>query len=152
MRYGTEKRWLLPAIIVVGVLIALFIGSKIEPPTIAQAELQTDMDSGILVVPVQLGRESYGVAMVDTVGQTLWIYEMNNRGPTHSRLNLLAARSFRYDRLLEQYNTAEPKPEQVKILLENLGQMQKTPKKEVQQAPDMDILEIAQPDNRKSGG
>jgi hypothetical protein len=151
MRYENEKRWLLPAIIGVGVLIALFIGSKIEPPTIAQAELQAGTDSGILVVPVQIGRDCYGLAMVDTVGQTLWIYELNNRGPVHSRLNLLAARSFRYDRLLEQYNTAEPKPEQVKMLLENLGQMLKTPKKEVQQSPDMDILEIAQPESRDSG-
>ena len=64
----------------------------------------------------------------------------------------LAARSWRYDRLLHQYNTAEPKPEQVKMLLENLGQMQKTPKKEVQQVPDMDILEIAEPESRDSAG
>ncbi|HUS73207.1 MAG TPA: hypothetical protein VMY06_09090 [Sedimentisphaerales bacterium] len=152
MRYGTEKRWLLPALIVPGVLIVLFIGSKLDPPATAQAELQTGTDSGILVVPVQIGRESYGLAMVDTVGQTLWIYELNNRGPAHSRLNLLAARSWRYDRLLQQYNTAEPKPEQVKMLLENLGQMQKTPKKEVQEVPDMDILEIAEPEGRDSGG
>ena len=152
MRYGSEKRWLLPALIVPGVLIVLFIGSKLDPPATAQAELQTGTDNGILVIPVQIGRESYGLAMVDTVGQTLWIYELNSRGPAHSRLNLLAARSWRYDRLLEQYNTAEPKPEQVKMLLENLGQMQKTPKKEVQEVPDMDILEIAEPEGRDSGG
>ncbi len=151
MRYGTEKRWLLPALIVLGVLVVLFIGSKLGSPATAQAELQTGTDSGILVIPVQIGRDSYGLAMVDTVGQTLWIYELNSRGPAHSRLNLLAARSWRYDRLLQQYNTAEPKPEQVKILLENLGQMQKTPKKEKQDS-EMDILEIAEPESRKSGG
>ncbi len=88
MRYGTEKRWLLPALIVPGVLIVLFIGSKLDPPATAQAELQTGTDSGILVIPVQIGRESYGLAMVDTVGQTLWIYELNSRGPSHSRLYL----------------------------------------------------------------
>jgi len=152
MRYRTEKRWLLPVLIVLGVIIVLFIGSKLGPPGTAQAELQTGTDSGILVVPIQIGRESYGLAMVDTAGQTLWIYELNSRGPSHSRLNLLAARSWRYDRLLHQYNTAEPKPEQVKMLLENLGQMQKTPKKEVQQVPDMDILEIAEPESRDSAG
>ena len=152
MRAGTEKRWLLPALIVIVVLCLFFIGSKLSSPENVQAELQTSTDSGILVIPVQIERDSYGLAMVDTVGQTLWIYELNSRGPAHSRLKLLAARSWRYDRLLQQYNTAEPKPEQVKMLLENLGQLQKTPKKEKQQNLDMDILEMAEPDSRDFGG
>ncbi len=42
-------------------------------------------------------------------------------------MKLLAARSWRYDRQLEQYNTAEPKPEQIKALLEKLGQQQIKP-------------------------
>ena len=75
-----------------------------------------------MVVPVQLERDVYGIAMVDTVGQTIWIYQLSNRGPVYNRLKLLAARSWKYDKLLEQYNTAEPKPEQVKALLQNLGQ------------------------------
>ena len=149
---GTERRWLLPALIVLGALCLFFIGSKLSSSATAQAELQTGTDSGILVIPVQIERDSYGLAMVDTVGQTLWIYELNSRGPAHSRLKLLAARSWRYDKLLQQYNTAEPKPEQVKMLLENLGQLQKTPKKEKQQNLDMDILEMAEPDSRDFGG
>ena len=118
---GTERRWLMPALVVLGVLCLLFIGSKLGSPANAQAELQTSDDGQILVVPIQLERDSYGRAMVDTVGQTLWIYELNSRGPAHNRLKLLAARSWRYDKLLQQYNTAEPKPEQVKRLLEDLG-------------------------------
>jgi predicted RecB family nuclease len=35
---------------------------------------------------------------------------------------LLAARRCKYDRLLEEYNTAEPRPKQVKLLLEKLQQ------------------------------
>lgn len=119
---GTEKRWVLLAFIVLGVLCVFFIGSKLSLPAGAQAELQTGSESRILVTPVQIGRDSYGLAMVDTVGQTLWIYELNNRGPAHNRLRLLAARSWQYDRLLKQYNTAEPKPDQVKMILEELGQ------------------------------
>jgi len=118
---GTERRWLIPALVVLGVLCLLVIGSKLGSPANAQAELQTSDDGQILVVPIQLERDSYGLAMVDTVGQTLWIYELNSRGPAHNRLKLLAARSWRYDKLLQQYNTAEPKPEQVKRLLEDLG-------------------------------
>jgi hypothetical protein len=89
--------------------------------------------------------------MVDTVGQTLWIYELNSRGPAHNRLRLLAARSWRYDRLLQQYNTAEPKPEQIRMLLENLGQLQKQPSKGKLQDSDINILEMAEPNGRDFG-
>jgi hypothetical protein len=152
MTTRTERRWLLPALIVLGSSCLFFIGSKLNSSSTVQAEQQTGADSGILVVPVQIARDSYGLAMVDTVGQNLWIYELNSRGPVHSRLTLLAARSWRYDRLLKQYNTAEPTPEQVKILLENLGQMQKTPNKKEQEDSNIDILKIAEPEGRKSGG
>lgn len=138
----TEKRWLLPALIVVGVLCIFFIGGKSGSPTNAQADLQAVTEGRILVIPVQIGRDSYGLAMVDTVGETLWIYELSSRGPTHKRLELLAARSWRYDRLLQQYNTTEPKPEQVRILLENLGQLQKK-----QRDSDINILEAAEPNS-----
>ena len=148
---GTEKRWLLPVFIVLGVLCLFFIGSKLGSPANAQTELQTSTEGGILVIPVQIERDSYGLAMVDIVGQTLWIYELNNRGPAHNRLRLLAARSWRYDRLLQQYNTAEPKPEQVKMLLESLGQQQKKRNNEKQQDSNINILEIAKPNNRDSG-
>jgi hypothetical protein len=70
--------------------------------------------------------------MVDTVGQTLWIYELNSRGPAYNRLKLFAARSWQYDRRLKQYNTAEPKPEQVRMLLEDLGEQSKERVKEKQ--------------------
>lgn len=118
MESGIKGRWVLPTFIVLGVAALFFAGNKFGSPSNAKAELQTDSNSEILVVPIQIERDKYGVAMVDTVGQTLWIYELNNTGPAHSRLRLLAARSFQYDKLLKQYNTAEPKPEQVRMLLE----------------------------------
>jgi len=145
---GTKKRWFLPAFIVLGVLCLLLIGSKLGPSADAQAQLQTGMEDGIMVIPVQIGRDSYGLAMVDTAEQTLWIYEINNRGPAYNRLRLLAARSWRYDRLLQQYNTAEPKPEQVKILLESLGRQIKEPSKEKRQDLDINLLEIAEPNKQ----
>ncbi|MFC1738458.1 hypothetical protein ACFL1G_05340 [Planctomycetota bacterium] len=120
MKPVSERRLLLPAVIVITLALLLFAGSRSDEPARVQAQFQAG--ANILVIPVQLGRDSYGLAMVDTDEQTLWIYEINNRGPAHSRLSLLAARSWRYDRWLEQYNTAEPKPEQVKLLLEKLGQ------------------------------
>jgi hypothetical protein len=151
MRLRTERGWLLAAFIILGGLCLFFIANKLGSPAPAQAELQAAMEGGILAIPVQIARDSYGLAMVDTAGQTVWIYELNNRGPAHSRLKLLAARSWRYDRLLQQYNTAEPKPEQVKIILENLGQQVKERIKEKPKDSDINILEIAEPNNRDFG-
>jgi hypothetical protein len=154
MGSGAGKRWVLPAFIVMGVLCLFLMGGRLNSPARAQVGLQTGGDGRILVVPVQIGRDSYGLAMVDTVAQTLWIYEVNSRGPAHKRLALLAARSWRYDRLLQRYNTGEPKPEQVRMLLENLGQLQKEQGRGKQPASDADILEMAKPDCRAldSGG
>jgi len=144
MKSGTQRRWLLPAFIVPGVLCPFFIGGKLGSPEDAQARLQTGTESGILVIPVQIGRDSYGLAMVDTVAQSLWLYELNSQGPAHSRLKLLAARSWQYDRLLQQYNTAEPKPEHVKMMLENLGLPQEKQNKKKQRDSDITILEMAE--------
>jgi hypothetical protein len=152
MGTGTEKRWVLPVLIALGVLCLFFMGSKSGLLANGEAQLQANTNGKILVIPIQIERDSYGLAMVDTVGQTLWLYELNNRGPVHSRLRLLAARSWRYDRLLQQYNTAEPKPEQVKILLEDLGQLQKELREEKQQRSDVNTLKIAEPNDRDFGG
>lgn len=130
--------------IVLGVLVLFFIGSRFSSPASAQVELQAGNNSEILVVPIQTERDRYGLAMVDTVGQTLWIYELNSRGPAHNRLRLFAARSWQYDRLLKQYNTAEPKPEQVRMLLEDLGEQLKEQVKEKQQDSDVNTLEAAE--------
>lgn len=99
-----------------------FIGRHLGSAAKAQGEPRIGSDGEVMVVPVQIGRDSYGLAMVDTAAQTLWIYELNNRGPAYNRLKLLAARSWQYDRMLKRYNTAEPYPEQVRLLLENVGQ------------------------------
>jgi hypothetical protein len=150
-----EKRWALPTFIALGVLALFFIGSKLGPPASARAELpapasldasrgggQPVSNSEILVVPIQIEREKYGLAMVDTVSQTLWIYEINNTGPAHNRLRLLAARSWQYDRLLKQYNTAEPKPEQVRMLLEEeAGKQPEEQVKEKQEGSDVNVAE-----------
>jgi hypothetical protein len=142
---GVERRWLLSTFVVLGVLVLFFIGGKFGSPTNAQAELQANSNGEILVVPIQIERDKYGLAMVDTVGQTLWIYELNSRGPAHNRLRLFAARSWQYDKLLKQYNTAEPKPEQVRIILEDLGGQMRKQVKEKQQDSNVNTAETAKP-------
>jgi hypothetical protein len=79
-------------------------------------------DSGqIKVVPMQVGPNNYGVAMVDIFNKTLWVYEVNRDGG-HNKIRLIAARNWQYDRLLTEYNSAEPKPEQVKEILDRFAE------------------------------
>ena len=116
------KRWPQWAVFfTLGVIAVSFVGNRIK--SIAQAQTpQVNNNAGnIVVVPVQLGRDSYGIAMVDQLEQRIWVYELSGRSGTHNRLRLLAARNFKYDRLLDDYNTGEPKPEQVKKILERLS-------------------------------
>ena len=117
-----KKQWFLAVFIGLAVAMLFFAGAKFNAQPAAQAEFMPGPEGKIMIVPIQIERDIYGIAMVDTASQNIWIYQLSNRGPVCNRLKLLAARSWKYDKLLEQYNTAEPKPEQVKALLNNLGQ------------------------------
>ena len=144
----TQRRWFYLALMVLGAGFTFLIGSRLGSSASAKGTAQTVTKDGIMVVGVQLERDSYGLAMVDTVGQTLWIYEINKHGPSHNRLKLLAARSWRYDRLLKQYNTAEPKPEQVKLLLEGLGEALKEPESGKLPSQGLAVSETAEAGNK----
>jgi hypothetical protein len=141
------KQWVLSTFVIIGVAALFFAGNKLGAPSSAIAELQSSSNGEILVVPIQIERDKHGLAMLDMVNQTLWIYELNSTGPSHSRLKLFAARSWQYDRLLKQYNTAEPKPEQVRMLLEEeaLGKKAKEPVEAKQEIADVNVLEVNEP-------
>jgi hypothetical protein len=52
---------------------------------------------------------------MDVDAQTICAYQMF---PGEHNFRLIAARSFRYDRRLNNYNTAQPSPAEVKALVE----------------------------------
>ena len=91
--------------------------------------LELNTPPGVIAVPIQLGRDSYGVAMIDNKSQTLWVYGFDTRGKTFETLHLIAARSFEYDRKLTEWNTGAPTPTQVKNIIETL-ESQKQEKQE----------------------
>ncbi|HIJ71419.1 MAG TPA: hypothetical protein HPP87_08670 [Planctomycetes bacterium] len=116
---GTVKRlnlWLVPGI--VAIVVLFFGGGLSSAPGAGKAP--GECADAIMVVPVQVGRDAYGLAMVDTVGKTLWVYEINARAQKN-RLRLLAARDWQYDQLLLDYSNGEPTPDQVRELLEKLN-------------------------------
>ena len=63
MRANAKKQWLLPAFVVAGALCLFLIASKLNTPANARTELLTGINSEILVIPVQMGRDSYGLAI-----------------------------------------------------------------------------------------
>jgi hypothetical protein len=65
---------------------------------------------GIFAFTGQIDRNSYGVFMMDVDNSTLWCYQYV---PSMGKLRLVAARSYRCDRYLEDYNNAEPTPDDV---------------------------------------
>ncbi len=123
----------------------LFVSEGLRSDSALGTQSATAEAQNIVVVPVQISRDNFGIAMVDTVGKTLWLYEINSRGPAPYRLRLLAARNWQYDQLLEEYNTAEPRPSQVKEILEKYG-VRKKKKSNLPQNLEQALEEVAQPE------
>ena len=118
MRRQTD-RLLLFGILAVAIVYILVAGERVRMPVDAEVAQQTLAVGQVMVVPVQIDRDNYGIVMVDTELRNLWVYKLDSR--SSNRLKLIAARNWKYDRLLEEFNTAEPTPKQVEELLERLS-------------------------------
>jgi len=70
---------------------------------------------GIYAFTGQLSKTSYGLFMMDVDSSTVWCYEYV---PQRRRLELVAARSWHFDRYLEEYNVTSPTPAEVAQLVE----------------------------------
>ena len=77
---------------------------------------------GLYLMPGQLQKERWGCWVLDVNRETLLAYEYY---PGTTQLKFSAARSIRFDRALEHYNTAPP-PEEIEQLL-NAGKRQQRP-------------------------
>lgn len=70
--------------------------------------------AGVFVMPAQLSGNTWGVYLLDVDAQTLAVYQYL---PGERQLQLVAARTYRHDRRLQQFNTAAPSPREVEELL-----------------------------------
>lgn len=59
--------------------------------------------------------ETYGLYLIDLKQSTICVYQYL---PASRKLRLMAARSFAFDRLLEDFNNEKPTPREVKKLVE----------------------------------
>jgi len=74
---------------------------------------------GLFAFSGQLSKTTYGVYMVDLDAMTTWVYEYL---PQKGCLRLAAARTWRYDRYLENYNICDLPPEVVEQMIEDQRQ------------------------------
>jgi hypothetical protein len=121
MHQAQNQRPLVIALYVNAALLAgilLFLYSRHSaPPFLSAAYGQNQLPigggAGVFLVPAQFLDHSYGVYLMDIDAQTLCAYQFKNE-----KLNLIAARNFRWDRRLGQFNTGAPSPEDVRKMVE----------------------------------
>jgi hypothetical protein len=73
---------------------------------------------GIYAFTGQLTSKSYGLFMMDVDSGTVWCYEMQHGPNGDVQLKLVAARSWLYDRYLEEFNVADPVPSAVQAMVQ----------------------------------
>lgn len=72
---------------------------------------------GIYAFAGQLGSKEYGLYMMDVDTGTVWCYEMARGRDSALQMRLVAARSWIFDRFLEEFNVAKPTPNEVQFMV-----------------------------------
>ena len=99
-------------------IIATCLVLKLDEPLVERALGQPVSQAGargVFAFTGQVTPSTFGVFMVDVDAGTIWCYEWNER---KGCLRLIAARSWRYDRYLEEFNACTPGPREVERLVE----------------------------------
>ena len=74
---------------------------------------------GVFAFSGQLSKGTYGVYVVDTDAMTIWVYEyLSQKGC----IRLAGARTWRYDRYLENHNVCDLPPDVVEKMVEEQRQ------------------------------
>ncbi len=110
------------SLFILGVSIGVFFTrgvNSIDIPSAIGQQGRPVSAGGIMAFTGQITKDDYGIIMVDVDAGTIWLYQYQKPG---NQLKLLAARSWLYDRYLEDYNCASPKPSEISQLIANLQQ------------------------------
>jgi hypothetical protein len=109
----------LNAALLAGILVALLCGAR--TPSFLSAAFAAGPapqpiagGSGIYLMPAQFSQNQWGCYVMDVDAQTLCAYQWMG----DKKLRLVAARGFRHDRQLHDFNTDNPTPEEVEKLVE----------------------------------
>lgn len=111
---------------IIAILLAVAVTALIVRPDRSLIVQPANADAsmlgarGIFAFTGQLDENSYGLFMMDVDSSNVWIYQYQ---PGSRRLQLVAARSFLFDRYLEDYQNDTPTPQQSKQMLERQRQI-----------------------------
>jgi hypothetical protein len=81
-------------------------GDRLLPAALAQSQALAGA-RGVFAFTGPLERDQYGLFMLDVDQGTIWCYAFDNVGGTN-KLRLVAARTWVYDRYLQDFNCAAP--------------------------------------------
>ncbi len=112
--------WVIAAALVViaGTLLVRSDGGSLHGVALGQP-VSSGGARGVFAFSGQLSKGTYGVYLVDVDAATMWAYEYL---PQKGCLRLAAARTWRYDRYLENHNVCDLPPEIVEQMVEEQRQ------------------------------
>ncbi|MHC5083423.1 MAG: hypothetical protein ACYTET_05735 [Planctomycetota bacterium] len=132
-----KREFIIGVVLFAGIIVCVTGFTKQQDAS----EKKTSSPWPVTTIPVQLSRDVYGIAMIDSRAETMWVYEFSMRGNSFDRLRLVAARSFEFDRQLTEWNTGSPTPRQVEEILNTLEK--KAHEKAAQQEAEIQELQEA---------
>jgi hypothetical protein len=107
------------AALLAALLVALLTRGGGSGPSLLPAALAQNQQAaigggaGVFIVPAQFSETSYGCYIMDVDAQTVCAYQYFGK-----QLRLVAARHFRWDRRLHQFNSENPTPDDVRKMIE----------------------------------
>jgi hypothetical protein len=105
------------AVLLAAVLVVLLTRGDtphLVTPAYGQTQVPIAGGAGLFVMPAQFSERTWGCYVMDVDSQTLCAYQFV---PGEKYLRFIAARNFKFDRQLRNFNT-EPSPLEVKDLVE----------------------------------
>ncbi len=109
--------WL--AVVLLAVIATALIVRQDDRGLLSQARAQSGFTgaAGVFAFTGQISRDTFGLFMVDVDSGTVWCYEMEKSVSGEYALRLVAARSWIFDRYLEEFNCAAPTPGAVRMMV-----------------------------------
>ena len=104
--------------VIAAVLLGRSDAPSLMPAALGQNQAPIAGGAGIFVMPAQMQTNVWGAYLLDVDNKTLCAYQFY---PGEKKLRLTAARSYRYDTRLENFNT-EMAPREVKALVDRQQQ------------------------------
>lgn len=105
----SEKTIYLLLFAFLGVIVGYFISVEQNNDVFAQIGIGEKGD--VIVMPLAVGDNGGGLAIVDVRLEKIMIYEVIGSRSGLNKLKLVAVRNYSYDKLLDEYNNVDPTPE-----------------------------------------